>query len=292
MANTNLGVLFRVALLASVMVLYAFEASGQTEPMSKWKPKVGERFTYHIHNHLDTYSQGIIVASNDTYSDGTDTIVAIDSNVDVSHPSVVVTVGYSGHQLYWFHSSSDSTAPGLPLIIELAKTPSVRFDFSKSSSTSAKFGLQTLTLYSGDDGTTVMEYAPELRWFYSLHSIVENMQVSGPAKTGYLTDYTYTLTSAALSVASSQQLGVSAIRNISTDEHAKLLDLDIMLESAHQMRCQLLDPLARPIRSWSLDVAAGESQVHLNVTDVPSGVYFLRVSAAGMEQVRKVVIVH
>ncbi len=30
----------------------------------------------------------------------------------------------------------------------------------------------------------------------------------------------------------------------------------------------------------------------LNVADVPSGVYFLRISALGVEEMRKVVIVH
>ena len=50
--------------------------------------------------------------------------------------------------------------------------------------------------------------------------------------------------------------------------------------------------LGRSIRSWQLEVAAGESQVHLNVADVPSGVYFLRVSGTGVEEVKRVCIAH
>ncbi len=78
----------------------------------------------------------------------------------------------------------------------------------------------------------------------------------------------------------------------SLSDIAGIVSLDLPNSLACRCTIQLLDPLARPIRAWSLDVAAGESQVHLNVADVPSGVYFLRVSAAGMEEVRKVVIAH
>ena len=71
-----------------------------------------------------------------------------------------------------------------------------------------------------------------------------------------------------------------------------VLGLEMALGAARSILVGLIDPLGRPIHSWPLEVSAGETQVHLNVADVPSGVYFLRVSAAGMEEVRKVVIVH
>ena len=53
-----------------------------------------------------------------------------------------------------------------------------------------------------------------------------------------------------------------------------------------------LDPIGRTVRSLQLPVDAGSQQISLNVADVPSGVYFLRISAPGVEEMRKVVIVH
>ena len=55
---------------------------------------------------------------------------------------------------------------------------------------------------------------------------------------------------------------------------------------------QLVDPLGRIVRAWEIPIGAGDEHVTVNVADVASGVYFLRVSAAGMEEVRKVVILH
>jgi hypothetical protein len=47
-----------------------------------------------------------------------------------------------------------------------------------------------------------------------------------------------------------------------------------------------------PIRSWQMPVETGERRITLNVADVPSGVYFLRVTAGAVEEVKGVCIAH
>jgi hypothetical protein len=53
---------------------------------------------------------------------------------------------------------------------------------------------------------------------------------------------------------------------------------------------KILDPLGRPVRSWQLAASDGPREITLNVADVPSGVYFLRLQGGGVDEVRKVLI--
>ena len=54
----------------------------------------------------------------------------------------------------------------------------------------------------------------------------------------------------------------------------------------------LTDLVGRTIRTWQFPRFDVPREITLNVADVPSGVYFLRVTGGGVDEVKKVCITH
>ncbi len=260
----------------------------QTDSMAKWKPNVGDRFTYLYHEETDQYSHGREVGSTNSGYYLTYVIIKTDSNFDSTHSSVVVAVNGTDTTLYSYQLSHDSTSP-LPIIIETGPSFSSVYDFSNSKSFKLPFSQDTLTFYY--DSVAHISYSPDLRWF--LYSDGNSTSGDpGPLGNYTVTTWEYYLDSVTTAGVSSPvaSIGNEFIRT--AEENNNLLLIDVVSGKSFHPNFQLLDLLGRPIRSWQLPVDAGERQITLNVADVPSGVYFLRVSAPGVEEIRKVVIVH
>ena len=293
----------RIALLASVMLLIASTAMAQSDPMAKWKPTVGSVFTYD--RVYDSYGPAETPHIHDTL---TFTIISTNHFYDSTRPSVVVVSVGNNLYYYDYEKSIDTGVSTLPIVIETAwngieEGPlgypfELGYGFPKFPDSTTKLGSQALTLYTAgtmwtdrmyNDETTDVAYSPTLRWFYSFDGKRTDNQYTHD--TWHYSLLTAQVASAGVALPASTYIKSQPIQ-ASVTSNGKSVDVDISLLTRDELEVVLLDPLARPIRSWSLDAQAGESEVHLNVADVPSGVYFLKLSAPGVEDVRKVVIAH
>jgi len=133
-----------------------------------------------------------------------------------------------------------------------------------------------------------MNFVPSIGWFASIGG--QNLQTDPSIVldqedwSGELILYSKPLRGVLSNIANGAGIAVSQSTN--------LISINLSSSVSEKFSFSLLDLLGRPIRSWQLPVDAGERQISLNVADVPSGVYFLRISAPGVEEMRKVVIVH
>ncbi len=304
------------ALFVSAMLLVASLANAQTDSMAKWKPSVGDRFIYHHHSEWSyVYPYDGVYTTDTTWEEE---IEAVDSNIDSNRRGVVITYepwGFVGN--YLFRKVDDSSESNYPFAIVTGNMTSgepegslndscVRFDFSKSNDSSVILfeGIPITLLFASTDaceipvfdsysgGVSECLYSPDLRWFVS-RSFSES-GYSHPKWGGNISgsDTLVAAITSRFDMSVDKAHPLSRVGSIKVSGDGKLINAEIMLANSLHAKLMLLDPLGRPIRSWALDVAAGESQVHLNVADVPSGVYFLRVSAPGLEDVKKVCIVH
>jgi hypothetical protein len=250
----------------------------QSDPMAKWKPRVGDIFHYHYMHIEAHWHHGQQLKGGSWEGEFSDTITSVDSSLDTIRTSVVIArrSGAPSIYWYWFHVSGDTSSLH-PLAIESTIGD---FDFSKSQITQALFDGDSISLYDGS-------YSPDLRWFYSWSNGYDNVNYEGSGAEGDENITHYWLMSASQAIVLSKDRTDSYL-NVRTD--GKFITLSI--SSSKPNFYILLDPLGRPVRSWQMPVEAGERRITLNVADVPSGVYFLRVSGGGVDEVKRVCITH
>jgi hypothetical protein len=139
--------------------------------------------------------------------------------------------------------------------------------------------------YDGLSSKNVSVFLSRLGWFYSLRA-----SQGGSCCTMGADPHTWSMTLlAATKIDASVPLSECGAFNAAQD--GRLLRISIYkFDSERDLT--LLDPLGRPVRSWQLTASDGPREITLNVADVPSGVYFLRLSGNGVDEVRRVAIVH
>ena len=299
----------RAALFVSAMMVVASVANAQVDSMAKWKPKVGDKFVYH-HTYSGPDASGGHAHPRQT--DDTVIVLIMDNNatIDSTVNEVVVARWGDETKYFQFQSTLNARQSDHQMIVHcnetgsLMSSPTGKFDYSfdysqDTSSYKIVFEGNLISVYGSswwfsdgiyERGRIDLNYSPELKWFCFGGGIV----IGGDPGSDWMETWSDTLIAAVSVQADAPNIfrDDNAHAEILASISSSFLGIDIRLQSNEVLELTLLDPLARPIRSWSLDVASGESQVHLNVADVPSGVYFLKFSAPGVEEVRKVVIVH
>jgi hypothetical protein len=224
---------------------------------------------------------------------------------DTSWRVVIVKDTYNNNaspsslQSFYFHVGRDSNSTHSLMIDENDRgsaPPPFAYDFSDSRDSQTEYGSKQITAYRFDSAVTVpglvqngmssqvAVYSPDLRWF-----LYRSDASSSYPNIGVWSDYnsSTTLLSANL----------SRVDDSPSDAPEFLVQyqgtsLQILLDTWEPLALALLDPLGRSVRSWQVPVDSGERQITLNIADVPSGMYFLRVSGTGIDEVKKVAISH
>jgi hypothetical protein len=266
--------------------------------MAKWKPSVGDKFTYERIQRGGYYTPG---QHRDTGS-RRDTIVMeivqSDTMYDSLH-SVVAVEGWSQGYFFFsrgFDSLSDHSFAVSTLPIAYNEFD-LHSDFSQSRDSQALIGSHHLTAYRSNYQRGIFMaavnsqnaiYSPQIRWFTYLDNSTDG--IHGPS------DLTIDeFESESLLVASS--LGVNASPALENNDftvyvNGGLLHVSFLNVASDQISFGLMDPLGRPVRSWQLAANDGPREISLNVADVPSGVYFLRLRGGGLDEVKRVAIIH
>ena len=124
-------------------------------------------------------------------------------------------------------------------------------------------------------------FLPTLGWFLSLSGWEANGACAYPC----LQDFWRLSLIAASTAHSSVQS--------ETNSNSFLLSNGSILQlvNVEADKITLMDLVSRIANVWSFP-ASSTRDITLNIADVPSGVYFLQISARGVDEMRKVVIVH
>ncbi len=270
----------------------------RAQDLRQWMPKVGDQFVYDrvlikwppwVHDTIRVIVDSVVLSGDSA------------SQYQVfTHGSYYP--GFSGNPPYSF-SQGDSagsqfpfTVSARPFLVNPGDTM-VRFDFSKGSLLAYQYGGKNITVVTASSGFDArpgtsspntyhgsLWYSKEIKWFVADSGYWDN------APADETLNWSRTLISAwNLAVNSSQPSSNTVIR---ISQSNGLLTIDLALTSSSKTSLQLLDILGRPVRAWAMEVAAGESRITLNNADVPSGVYFLKLTAPGVEEVRRVCIAH
>ncbi|HZK76389.1 MAG TPA: hypothetical protein VFD13_05715 [Candidatus Kapabacteria bacterium] len=284
----------------------------QSDPMAQWKPSVGDRFVYLMHSQFVNYWHGLPNGTSNYVDTFYEEIVNTDSNYDSTHQHVVVTREYFPKDttpltlFYDFHAGRNSGSIHPFAITEgdtlCTKCGNADYDFSIASDTEIAFDSTLLNAYFSQYDTTTAQqnglsdylgsiaiYSPQLRWF-CFFSSSDNEPPPDETYTG--TSGNSTLLFASNFQSKVDELPLNSPVDVTVDQTGNLLSLMLWRSGWEHSSISLLDPLGRSIRSWQLPVGAGERQITLNIADVPSGVYFLRVSGEGIDEVKKVCITH
>jgi hypothetical protein len=281
-----------------IFMLFVAAVAHAQDPMAKWKPNVGDKFTYERLKSGGSYTPG---EHRDTGS-YRDTIVMeivqSDTMYDSTHSVVAVEGG--PHRYYYYHPGHDSVSNHSFGIITYPFDYSQNgfgFDFSNGADSQVVVGSHRLTAYrdfvergvmmAATNSQTAL-YSPELRWFTYFDN--STYGIEGPS------DLTIDqFESETLIFASS--LGVYEPPGPSNNDFSicisgALMQISILKFEASHVSLDLLDPLGRPVRSWQLAASDGPREITLNVADVPSGVYFVRLQGGGVDEVKRVAIIH
>jgi hypothetical protein len=275
-------------IITLLIIFFATRANAQ-DPMAKWKPNVGDKFTYY---HQQSWSDG--AEGNRNTGHGSDTVVMevvrtdtvimevnqTDTSVDTVYRSAVPVEG-APKRYFYFAAGRDTMSSHSFGIMSIPFNPDqgdFRFDFSRSADSEIVVGSNHLTAYRDAETRPYMWlaslsqkalYSPELRWFLYL----DNSTYGNVYAHYWVDDYSsYTLIAAST-------LGVATSTTDNGFAHwsrGTLLHLILAESIVDQKSMSLLDPLGRPVRSWQLAASDGPREISLNVADVPSGVYFLR----------------
>jgi len=295
------AVLRVVSLVFAVLVVGASSLFGQSDPMAKWKPNVGDRFYFRetFDGNVDTAIITIIATDSTLDSLGGSKFGSPQHGVVVSQRTMILPSGdtVSGLEYYQFDSSGykHSNTPFriwclYTLLTERFSPWEVYPLFNFDSAEERVVQIQNVSshgLYARDEtpsGPTSYYFASviyslSIKWFLNMHVIYDWMVEKADR----------TLMYSLSSVRSSPKTNalISDLLNTGSE-----ISIYMRLHDFPYVYLFLLDPLGRPIRTWQMPVEAGEQQITLNVADVPSGVYFLRVSGGGVDEVKRVAIVH
>jgi hypothetical protein len=302
-----------------ILTLFVAVVAHAQDPMAKWKPSVGDRFVYLFQSKQTTYWHGTPYYTDNAQDTETVEVVATDSGYDSLHTVVVVkqirslqvdsSIGLlkpfdTSVNLYYFHPGQNiASAHSLAIVARFGDAlNNSSYDFSGPFDTNVTFASQSLTVYrfatsysfhdpnSGPNSGyyhSFAWYSPDLHW---LCRWGDDGYPPPPPNENY-SDYnsSYTLISATNLKSKVIDLATDQRMQISLSDHYTFLHLSITGDQKSATMF-LLDPLGRPVCSWQLAATDGPREITLNVSDVPCGVYFLRLQGDGVDEVRKVLI--
>jgi hypothetical protein len=287
----------RYALLVSAMILIASLAHAQN--ISSWKPNVGDRFICQV---IELCNCG------DWKCDGIDTlifdIVSTSYRADNIHQNVVLAVtnaqarhlaSYVWGRGGWSVTSLFAQYPDTTLIsFDSTNTILTTFRAGASAEVSSKwtnsfpFVRDTSVVFEGESISAAKAsyydiFLPSLGWFYSMDGGQVDRNICCP---GIATFESWVM----------QLISVEKVeRSASSDQEPtfSLTSKNGLLElNTSTSLISILDLVGRPIRSWQLAASDGPHEIMLNVSDVPNGVYFLRLQGNGVDEVKRVAIIH
>jgi len=262
-------------------------------------PNVGDVFVYA--GNYAYQSNG-----NSEKGESTDTIRidSVDIFIDSLHPHTVLY--YTNRSIYaqgYYFANRDTAQSTFPFAVgssegSMLMSGNFVIDYSHAQPSIDSFQSDTLDVMTSSQSladsigpelissqTYSATYSPRLRWFTS-----ESYQ-SYNSTNGDNSDWNINLV-AVITPSSGVKHETASASSVLFVSDEGILHALIEIPMTNETKFSLLDPLGRPIRTWQMPVDAGERQITLNVADVPSGVYFLRISTPGVEEMRKVVIVH
>jgi hypothetical protein len=146
-----------------------------------------------------------------------------------------------------------------------------------------KYFSDSITLY----WSWPASYSPELRWFVS-----RSRSVGTPSYTSDYSIWKEDRSLVTVFTAGVAKPTTNGKENLRVSEAPNSLTLHLLCLQVPNFMISLLDPLGRPIRSWQLAASDGPREITLNVADVPSGVYFVRLQGGGVDEVKRVAIIH
>jgi hypothetical protein len=300
--------IFRVVSLVFAALIVA--ASSLLAQVSRtWLPNIGDQFLCAV-----SYSCPCGIdqsfSENDTIlfviAGKSDSSISIDNKVIAGHYYHFVPVPnpHDTSSLIYFPSSSNlifesnnikssiSTGyvrpPSDSLYTFLLKNDSIAFRNGDTIHT-VWFATEPINYQgSGPWHSAVMNFSPELGWFVSMQGC--NAQLDLQTALDYENWYVNLISATKVERGVESYPSASAVSFLKYQSN--LLEFNYYGTANGHSICRLLDPLGRPIQSWQMPIESGERQIALNVADVPSGVYFLRVSGDGIDEVKKVAIVH
>jgi hypothetical protein len=261
--------------------------------LQQWKPNVGDRFECTVSDNANC---------GDYMCSGLDTVLfeIIDTsfNADSQHPnSVLATTSAIGLHLRYYvwgngwdsgqvvaHDYNDTTlvaSTGQQVIA----TSFGGYNVDYHSWTQIPFIQDTSIIFQGISYPAFVAgaatFLPTLGWFLSLSGYETNGACANPC----LQDF-WTLSLIAASTAH------SSVQSANNSDSFFLSNGSILeLVNVEAEKTTLMDLVGRIVNTWQFP-ATGPRDISLNVADVPSGVYFLQISAPGVEEMRKVVIAH
>jgi hypothetical protein len=261
-----------------ILMLFVAVAAHAQDPMAKWKPKVGDSFVY-SEVFFDSKNGG----SSDTV---TETIVSIDDSLNDDNKHVVRAVNERGDTVRFLKivaiDTSNSPYP-IKVLTNVITNAWCLEDLSTIAPTGAQVtGRQLVVLDPDPYGFEDFAYSPTVCWIYRMNWNI--VRQGGQSQQG---------TSVLIS---SSQLRSNVNRAIGGFDSIVSSGGFILISRSSEftITCHvaLLDALGRPVRSWQLAATDGPREITLNVSDAPSGVYFLRLQGDGVDEVKRVAIIH
>jgi hypothetical protein len=268
--------------------------SSKLSAQSAWKPSEGDWFECQI-------TEANNCGDYECY--GMDTvlfeIVDTSFNADAQHPNTVLAATSAiGLHLYYstwgngWNSTEVSDSYGDTTLLTSTGSQEIETSFNgynadRRNWTQIPFVRDTSVIFQGIsyEGSLAISpgaiFLPTLGWFFSL-SGYEYIPACGTCGSGVL--WMLGLISASTAHASVQSESNTNSLLLSNGSTLQLINFEAD-------KITLMDLLGRIVNVWLFPVS-GPRDITLNDADVPSGVYFLRVSAPGVDEMRKVVIVH
>ncbi|GEM_PF-2403608 len=295
----------RFFVFGSIAIL-ALSAPLRAQDLRKWMPNVGDTFFYQQKHHVH-YATLYDISDDDTMKLIIDSIKSSSDTtpIDLVFAHHVDKMG-DGENSFWF-TPADSIISDHSFVIISDEVgywsratngaQCEHFDFSKSQQFEDTIMGQPISSYSsgwcqplcfsGIGSINCMAtYSRDLRWFLSFQGWDTGTINYAHPSTYSDEEWTDNLLYVIEPNSSVKQESISHFSCSFSDGFLSLTGVPSLSIVA------MIDPLGRIIHSWQLPKGDRGRQISLNVTDVPSGMYFLRVLGTGFDEVKKVMITH
>ena len=275
--------------------------------MAQWKPSVGDKFVYYETWEDGSYWHGApysVTSGNDTL---TMKILNTDSAYSDSFQHVVTVQNSSAQRkiinksLYYYHPGKNLSSAH-PFAIDIGYTLCsscvISYDFSIAVDTQVTYGASPLKVFAFEHDSEIngnpnayrnaaAQFSKAFKWLYSTNSSDYE-----PGQDPYYNGSfgSITLISAITVLSAVEQQPAHGYAPMTITQSANYLTITSFDTGGRVFTISLLDPLARAIRSWQIPAGTGAERITLNIADVPSGIYFLKLEGQGIGEVKKLAL--